>query len=218
MRFLMRFAVTLLIALHLGAQPNDTSLLGRIEDNRYIAPHGNYSITLPVQIDLQGTVSDTPEVVTFQDDFRIHASVACFKMESPHDREIQTRGRRDFLIWFFRQQVQTQFQLRFPGSKIDEARYMPEVLEGTLIVFNSLPNGTMFTKPAGLTHSSEKQAIAKRGNLLFLNKRSLYVVSIELAELLSQDENTASADREEDHTRLRKELLDLVGRITFSSS
>ena len=217
MRFLIRFTWLVLAVAPLGAQVDPVALLGQIEDNRYIAPHGSYSITLPVQLDLQGTITDTREVVTFQDDFRIHASVACFKMESPHDREIETRGRRDFLIWFFRQQVQTQFQRRFPGAKIDEARYMPEVLDGALIVYNSLPNGTMFTKQVGLAHSTEQPIIAKRGSLLFLKGRHLYVVSAELAELLRDEEATVGS-LEDDHIRLRKELLDLVGRITFTSA
>lgn len=217
MRFFIRFAWLLSVVSSLGAQVDHVALLGRLEDNRYVSPQGSYSITLPIQLELQGTVTDTPEVVTFQDDFRIHASIACFKMESPHDREIETRGRRDFLIWFFRQQVQTQFQRRFPGAKIAEARYMPEVLDGALMVFNLLPNGTMFTKPIGFAHSTEQPLTAKRGSLLFLKGRHLYVISVELAELLRAESST-SESTENDHVRLRKELLDLVGRIKFSAA
>lgn len=199
-----------------GARAEESTLIGKVLENQYIAPSGSYKMTLPIQLELGGTVTDTREVVTFQDDFRIHASIACFKMGASNEREIQTRGRRDFLISFFREHVHTQFKRRFPGAEIDEARYMPEVLEEALMVYNTLPNGTMFSDQAVLASSSDGALLVKRGNLLFLKDHHLYVISVELAKLLLVGNESLHYSEEEKHVLLREELLDLAGRITFS--
>jgi len=208
--------VFVVLTLSLGAvRADDSVLMGKMVENRYTAPSGSYSITLPIQLELGGVVTDTKDVVTFQDEFRIHASIACFKMGSSHQREIQTRGRRDFLISFFREQVHTQFKRRFPGAEIDEARYMPEVLGEALLVYNTLPDGSMFSDQTSVSSSQDSVVLVKRGNLLFLKDQHLYVISVELAKFLLGDKDSPKFSEEEKRALLRKELLDLAGRITF---
>ena len=217
MRNLLR-SVWMLSALFrlVGAEAPD--LNGTLEDNRYTPQSGRYSITLPIQIELGGTITDTAEVVTFQDNFRLHTSIACFPLSASQHREIQSRGTRDFLVSFFRQHVQTQFNRRFPGAKIEAARYLPEVLQGALLVYNTLPGGTMFTKHALLKTPEGESLPANRGNLLFLQNSSLFVVSLELASLLPQNETSREITSEDRQEFLRKELLGIVGRISFQNA
>ena len=195
----------------LDAQP--TPLLGEVSDNQYHAPTGEYAINLPVQPDLGGTITDTREVVTFQDGISLHASIACFSLNSAQKREEQTRGRRDYLIWFFRNQVQTQFQKRFEQATTESARFIPEMLDGSLMAFSLLPGGSMFGERIPAPHDGSLPT-AKRGNLLFLHHDHLYVVSLELAKLLL-DESIGQLTDEEQNEILRQRLVDLIARITF---
>ncbi len=195
-----------------GSKP----ILGRIIQNQYLPPSETYSITLPVQPEFGGSVTDTADVVTFQDEFTLHASIACFRMDSAQEREDQTRGRRDYLVWFYRQQVHSQFKRRFPGASIDSARFIPEMLGGSLLVYSRLPGGSMFKVLLG-SSLSESTTEACRGNMLFVQDNHLFVVSVELAKLLLDPEAMALSP-EGKQELLRKQLLDIVGRITFKSA
>src|SRR5687767_13471364 len=116
--FLLSLLGLTALALPLAAQG---VLAGRVEGTAYLAPSGSYKIAIPVLPELGGKVVDTPEVVTFEDDFNTHASIACFKMDATQRWEHETRGRKDYLVWFFSNFVQTDFQERFPGSRIESA-------------------------------------------------------------------------------------------------
>jgi hypothetical protein len=198
------------------AAPEPTPLLGELIQNTYHSPNQAYSITVPISLDVGGTVTDTPQVVTFQDEFNLHASIACFDVDTAQNREDQARGRRDYLIWFYRQQVHPQFQKRFEGASIDSARFVPEMLHGSLIVYSRLPAGSMFEDRLDFS-LVETTTEAIRGNMLFVESGHLYVVSLELAKLLLNPESRA-LPLDEQQDLLRKQLLDIVGRMTFRSS
>ncbi|WP_221032467.1 hypothetical protein [Actomonas aquatica] len=188
-------------------------LYGVLEDNRYEAPSGEYTLTLPSQISLGGEIHDTPEVVTLQDHLALHASVACFGLNLNLKRQDETLGRRDFLVGFFREHVQPQFLQRFAGAEIESARFTPELLNGALFVYNLLPGGSMFGERVP-TMEDGSAPVAKRGNLLFLHNNHIYVLSLELAEKVLAP---ASFDLgpEEQNALLQKRLLELVGRMDF---
>lgn len=188
-------------------------IAGRVEGTQYVAPSGSYKISLPVLPELGGRIVDTPEVVTFEDDFNTHASIACFKMDATQRWEHETRGRKDYLIWFFSNFVQTDFQERFPGSKIESAKYIPSIEGGALLTYNLLPGGTMFRGRAGYIET-EEPLTAKRGNLLFIREGFVYVLSVELAEKALERFSYTKTTAEEDEL-LRKRLLELFARITF---
>ena len=179
-------------------------LYGSVEDNRYLSPSGEYSITLPMQIETGGSLVDTPEVVTLQNELGLHLSLK---------RQDENLGRRDFLAGFFRSQVQPQFTQRFKGSTIESARFSADLFGGALFVYNLLPGGSMFGDRAP-AHEGRAPPIAKRGNLLFLHNNHIYVVSMELSEkVLDPDGFTATV--EEQDAILQKRLMDLVGRMSF---
>ncbi len=188
-------------------------LYGLLENNRYRAPNGEYTLSLPLRIELGGEVVDTPEVVTLQDHVSLHASVACFGLNLGLKRQDETLGRRDFLVSFFREHVHPQFSQRFEGARIESARFTPELLNGALFVYNLLPGGSMFGERVA-TLPDGSSPIAKRGNLLFLHNNHIYVLSIELAEKVL-DPAGFVMDEEEQNEVLHQRLIELVGRMTF---
>lgn len=212
-----RLAALLLLIVAVAPAPAADApafLYGGVQDNRYRSPSGEFTVTLPVQVELGGTVADTPEVVTFQDRFSIHASIACFMLDASQRREEETRGRRDYLAWFFSQHVQPQFRRRHAGASVESARFLPAVMQGALIVYNLLPGGSMLASAVALPAQGEAP-VAKRGNLLFVHNRHLYVLSIELAEkVLDPAGFDWPVERQDDV--LRQRLLELVGRMEFS--
>ena len=188
-------------------------LAGRVEGTHYIAPTGSYKIAIPVLPELGGKIVDTPEVVTFEDDFNVHASLACFRMDATQRWEHETRGRRDYLVWFFTNFVQADFQSRFTGSKVESAKFIPAMEGGALLCFNLLPGGTMFADRPSFS-TTDDVFVAKRGNLLFLRDGFVYVLSIELAER-ALERRTYDKTVEQEDELLRKRLLEMLGRITF---
>lgn len=211
--FVLPFVAVALVTASLPAQ---TALAGRIDGNQYVSPSGAYRITIPVLPELGGRIVDTPEVVTFEDDFNVHASLACFKMDATQRWEHETRGRRDYLVWFFTNFVQRDFQQRFPESRVESAKFIPGMEEGTLLAYNLLPDGTMFANRPSFS-ATEEVFIAKRGNLLFLREGHVYVLSMELAERALERRTYAKTTEEEDEL-LRRRLLELYGRITFAAT
>lgn len=210
MRSFLLFTLGLVGAVTLSAQG---SLAGRIDGTSYVAPSGSYKIAIPVLPELGGKVVDTPDVVTFEDDFNTHASIACFKMDATQRWEHEIRGRKDYLIWFFTEFVQRDFQERFPGSRVESAKYIPSMESGALLTYNLLPGGTMFRNRPAYTETDEP-VVAKRGNLTLMRDGFVYVLSIELAEKALERISYNKTVAEEDEL-LRKRLLELLARITF---
>jgi len=215
---ILRFSTTLFLAFTvavLRAQEAGPSLTGHVEANKYISPTGAFSVTIPVRAELGGSITDTENVVTFQDDFTTHQSIACFKMDATQRWEEETRGRKDYLIWFFSNFVQADFQQRFPGSHIESAHFIPNVQSGTLLTYNLLPGGSMFSGRAIVINDSEPP-VAKRGNLVFVHNSYVYVISTELAEKVLERSAYNKTITEED-ALLRQRLLDLLNKITFAA-
>lgn len=195
------------------AQAEPPPLAGSIEGNTYTSPLLAYKVEIPVLQELGGVINDTDNVVTFQDQFNVHASIACFPMDATQRWENETRGRKDYLIWFFGSFVQADFRERFPGSAIESAKFIPNVQDGGLLVYNTLPGGSMFNDKV-LLSTGEAPPVAKRGNLLFVKYGCVYVLSIEYAEKVLERKSYDKTKDEEDEI-LRKRLLELLGRMNF---
>lgn len=189
---------------------------GRIENGRYHSPTGLFSVAIPVRPELGGTLDETPFVVTFKDAFTVHASIACFPMDATQRWENDTRGRKDYLVWFFANFVQSDFQSRFPGARIESASFLPGVQDGSLLTYNLLPGGTMFADRL-LFQRPDDPPVAKRGNLLFVFNNHVFVLSIELAEKVIEGAAYKKTVEEQDEI-LRKRLLDLLQRMEFTTA
>ena len=130
--------------------------------------------------------------------------------------EFETRGRRDYLLYFFTDIVLANFQSRFPGSRIEGARYLSDLLEGTMVAFALLPGGSNFAEPPSMLGGpAPDPVIAKRGSLLFVRHRHVYVVSLELSERATQ-RSTYNLTTTQEDDQLTNRLTAVVGRMTFT--
>jgi len=221
---LLRTALILSAGLGALSASAQTSLNGRIEQGRYVSPTGTFSIPIPVLPELGGTVTDTANVVTFEDRFNMHLSIAVFAMNAAQQRELAARGTKEYLIHFFQNFVLPDFQNRFSGTRVEKAVFLPGVQNGALLAHTLLPGGSMFAKrglvPRGSSltpgaASDLPQPVAKRGNLLFVQSGSVFVVSTELAErVLEQATYNKTPDQEDEI--LRQRLLDYVSKMSFT--
>ncbi|MFM9080530.1 MAG: hypothetical protein ACKOTE_10445, partial [Opitutaceae bacterium] len=96
-----RLPAALILSLAcLGTLAQAQDLAGRIEGKSYVSPTGQFRVQIPVLPELGGDVTDTPNVVTFQDDFNVYVSIAAFQQDATQRWENSTRGTKDYLIYF----------------------------------------------------------------------------------------------------------------------
>lgn len=213
LRLIPALAACSLLGAALPAQT--AGLAGKIEDGNYVSATGEFTVPVLVLPELGGTVTDTENVVTFHDDYNVHISIACFAQDAAQKWELDTRGRRDYLLYFFTEFVLADFQRRFPGSKIESARFLPELQDGALIAYSLLPGGSFFEdKNYVLSAPAVDPVTAKRGTMLFVRNRHIYILSTELAERATQ-RSTYKQTTEKEDTLLADRLVALVGRLTF---
>lgn len=202
-----------LSALAAAAAP----LAGRMDGESYISPTGQFRIRAPVLPELGGVITDTDNVVTFQDSFGTHISVACFPFDATQRWEHDTRGRRDYLLYFLTDIVMANFTARFPDSRIESARFLPELLDGALIGYTLLPGGSEFEQVNRVTDVPPDDPVtAKRGTLLFVRDRHVYAISTELAERATQ-RSTYKLTREQEDEQLSVRLTAILERMTFTN-
>ena len=172
-------------------------------------------MAVPVLPELGGSIQDTPNVVTFQDAFNMHASIGCFPLDATQRWELATRGLADYLTYFFETFVFADFQQAFPGSRIESASFSPDLMHGAYTAFTLLPGGSMFgDRHAGLDRD-ESPPVAKRGNLVFVRDNFIYIISTELAERVIERSTYRKTIAEEDAI-LRQRLVDLTRKIEFT--
>ena len=210
-----RFTSALLLALSTAALSLQAQgLEGKVDGKTYVSPTGLFKVTIPVLPELGGDITDTPNVVTFQDDFNVHVSIASFPQDATQRWELSTRGTKDYLIYFFSNFVLADFKQTFMGVQIESAKFVPGTLGGSLLTYLLVPGGTMFADRAP-RFGSERPPTAKRGNLLFVRNDNVFVISIELAEKVIEGKSYNKSTADEDEI-LRKRLLEMVDKISFS--
>ena len=190
-------------------------IAGKIEGRTYISPTGIFKVTIPVLPELGGNVTDTPNVVTFQDEFNVHVSIAAFPQDATQRWEMSTRGLKDYLIYFFSNFVLADFKQSFEGVQIESAKFVPGMLDGSLVTYLLVPGGTMFADRVPQLGTTDRVPIAKRGNLLFVRNGHIFVISIELAERVIEGRAYQKTTAEEDEILLQR-LNDMVGKIQFA--
>ncbi len=195
-----------------GAQT--TPLAGRLEGDTYFSATKEFSVPLPVLRELGGTVTDTENVVTFTDSYSTHISIGCFPQDALQRWELETRGLRDYLLYFFTEFVLADFSRRFPGSQIESARFIPELMDGALVTYAVLPGGSYFEPKTATPLPAAKRAVAKRGTLLFVRNRHVYVLSTELAERVTK-RDTYESTPEKENAQLTARLTELANRLVF---
>ncbi len=214
---MFRFLVLLLCALGLAAATvRGAALVGRMDGDTYVSATNEFRIRAPVLPELGGTIEDTDTIVTFHDDFGTHLSIACFELDATQRWEFETRDLRDYLLYFFNDIVLANFQSRFPGSSIESARYVPDLAGGALVAYALLPGGSSFAEPSRVLGGPPLEpVVAKRGSLLFVRHRHVYVLSLEQAERLTQ-RSTYNLTKQQEDDQLYARLTAAFGRMTFT--
>ncbi len=210
LRLTLALLFTTITALAAAAQ----GLEGKVEGKTYISPTGTFKVAIPVLPELGGDITDTPNVVTFQDDFNVHVSIAAFPQDATQRWENSTRGVKDYLIYFFSNFVLSDFKQTFEGVQIESAKFVPGTMDGALLTYLLVPGGTMFADRVPQL-SVTKVPVAKRGNLLFVRGGHVFVISTELAERVIEGKSYSKTTAEEDEL-LRTRLLDILSKISFA--
>lgn len=192
--------------------PPPPPLAGTVEGKFYLSPTGQFKVTIPVLPELGGNITDTSNVVTFQDDFNVHVTIAAFPQDATQRWELSTRGLKDYLIYFFSNYVFADFARNFEGAEIESAKFVPGMLEGALVTNLLIPGGTMFADRIASFGTSDRIPVAKRGNLLFVRNNHIFVISTELAERVIEGLAYKKTTAEEDDALLQK-LNDIVGKM-----
>lgn len=209
-----------LLAGTLAAQSTDATpppLYGSIRGDTYISPTGAFTIAIPVLPELGGRVSDTQNVVTFDDDYSVHTSIAVFALDATQRWEKDTRGIQDYVIYFYRSFVLPDYQQQYAGTQVEGADFLPKIEGGALLTYLLIPGGSFFESRGTLPFAGAPQApvVAKRGNLCFVKNGFIYVMSIELAERATERSLWKKTPAEEDAI-LEQRLLDLLNKIQFT--
>lgn len=191
-------------------------LEGRVQGNTYISPTGAFRVTIPVLPELGGDITDTPQVVTFQDDFNVYVSIGAFAHDATQRWEFSTRGAKDYLIYFFRDVVLPDFRQSFEGVRMeDSSKFIPSLQDGALLTFLLIPGASMFADRVPSFGPITRIPVAKRGNLLFVRNGYTFVISIELAERVTEGRAWGKT-KEEENEILWQRLRDIVGKMHFT--
>lgn len=187
-------------------------LVGRVEERQYVSPTGQFRVAIPVLPELGGEISDTPTVVTFQDSFTTHVSIAAFPQNAMQRWELNTRGLKEYLAYYFASHVLPAFE----GARSDKtAKFIPGTMDGALLAFFELPGGSVFAERVPRLSPNDPAPVAKRGNLVFVRNGHVFVISMELAERVTEGAAYKKTPAEEDEL-LRTRLLDILDKITFA--
>lgn len=212
LRYFFAFALAFTATALRSQEAPVVPLEGKVEGKLYLSPTGQFKVTIPVLPELGGVITDTPNVVTFQDDFNVHISIAAFPQDATQRWEFSTRGLKDYLIYFFSNFVFADFKRNFEGAQIESAKFVPGMLDGSLVAQLLIPGGTMFADRIATFGTSDRVPVAKRGNLLFVRNGYIFVISTELAERVIEGKAYHKTTQEEDDL-LSQKLNDIVGKM-----
>jgi hypothetical protein len=173
-------------------------------------------VKIPVLPQLGGGVSDTPNLVTFDDDYSIHINIGAFPLSRELKAEYDVRGTKDFLIFFFTSLIMPDYAANFHGAQMEpNAIFLGKYQDGSILIFLLLPGGSVFDHRARFSNSLSP-AVAKRGNLCFVKNGYVFVISTELAERVLE-RSTYKKSPEEENAILRDRLMDIVAKMQFSA-
>jgi hypothetical protein len=213
LRLLLSF-LTLLTTPLFSQEEGDSALMGSIdESNNYTAPGGHYRVSIPVLLELGGSVEDSFIVTDFRDSYGTHILVATLPMDAALRAQLEKTNKKDFLSAFFAQQILAEYQRTYPGAKTEAARYINGVQDGCLFATVLVPGGSAFRHLLFLKEG-EAEPMAKRGTFLFLKNDRIFMITIELYERMLKRDTFHKTSDEEDAI-LRERLMDFLGKMTF---
>jgi hypothetical protein len=87
--------------------------------------------------------------------------------------------------------------------------------DGALIAYTLLPGGSMFANRVPRISEDDKPPIAKRGNMFFVRNDTVYVITTELAERVTEGNSYKMTEKEENDV-LKERLIDIANKIRFT--
>jgi hypothetical protein len=197
-----------------GPPPDAPVLIGTVEGDTYVSPTGIFKVPIPVLPSLGGVITDTQNVVTFQDAFNTHISIAAFKQDATQRWQLSFLGIKDYLQYFLNNFVLPDFAKSFPKVQLDTNGVYIKNFDGALIAFILLPGGSMFSSRIPHIADEAKPPVAKRGNMLFVKNGTIFVISTELAERVTEGSSYSQTSQQE-NDQLKERLVDIGNRIRF---
>lgn len=186
-----------------AAAPETTKLSGQILDGLYLAPSGAYAVPMPILQGEAAVVMDTDTVVVFRDKQSVLLTIAAFPMPALAQWEHHSQGPRDYLIAFFRDNILRDYTNAFPASRVESVKFVPDYNGGTLLTYTLMPGGSAFDPdPVAVAQEGYVPAVAKRGHLVFVRDRRVFVLAIELAERVTKQSQYNWSTAEEDRVLL----------------
>lgn len=191
-----------------------TGLHGTIEKGIYISPTGSFKVPIPVLPALGGSITDTPNVVTFEDDYTTHISIAAFSQDATQRWQFSVLGTKDYLQYYLDNFFLPDFKRAFPQTELEKSGDFISNFDGALIAYTLLPGGSMFTSRVPRIAEDEKPPVAKRGNMFFVRNDTVYVITTELAERVTEGSTYKLTEQEENEV-LKERLIDIANKIRF---
>jgi len=193
-------------------------LLGRVQGDTYISPTGTFRIDIPVLMGLGGNVTDTDNIVVFDDAYTTHVTIANYPLDPTQAWTLSTTSPKEYLLNFFAKQVLRNYRQAFPKVTIrvdPQARFLPTMFGGAFIAFITIPGGSFFSARVPQVLAEPKPRDAKYGVLLFVQKGSIFIIAMEFAEhAIEGSANHLSYEKE--NSILRGRLLDLASKLQFT--
>jgi len=191
-------------------------LVGRIEVNTYIPPSETFRIPIPVMQELGGNITDSDHLVTFEDTFLTHLTIANFPLDPTQRWTLSTDGPRSYLISFFEKYVIRNYREAFKEVHVEEnARFLPTMYGGSFIAYLTIPGGSNFNARIPLVEAEAKPRTAKYGVLMFVRNDFIFIISMELAEHAIEGSAYHQTAEKED-VILRGRLLDIASQMQFT--
>jgi hypothetical protein len=216
-----------LIALGVQAQPAEPAappaegpaegfagLHGTIERDIYIAPTGAFKVPIPVLPALGGSITDTPNVVTFEDDFTTHISIAAFPQDATQRWQFSVLGTKDYLQYYLDNFFLPDFKRAFPQTELAKNGDFISNFDGALIAYTLLTGGSMFSNRVPRIDEDGKPPVAKRGNMFFVRNGTVFVITTELAERVTEG-STYNLTEQQENDVLKERLIDIANKIRF---
>ena len=201
-----------------AATPETTKLSGQVQDGIYRAPSGAYAVPMPVLHGDAAVIMDTDTVVVFKDKRSVLLTIAAFPMPAIAQWEFEAQGPRDYLIAFFRDNILRDYTSAFPESRVENVKFIPDYNGGTLLIYTLMPGGSAFDHdPAAVAQEGYAPAVAKRGHLVFVKDKLVFVLAIELAERVTKQSQYSLSSIEEDRILLDR-LVTVITALQIPAS
>jgi len=199
-----------------AANGTNPRLYGSLEDGVYTAPGKTFQIKIPVLEELGGDIADTPNTVTFDDNSDVHINIGVFPLTPQLKAELDSRGIKNFLIYYFSTFILPDYGKAFPGARLEEdAFFTTKCQNGAIFLYLLLPGGSHFEQQTRFTPNIPiPPVVGKRGNVCFIRSGSVFIVSVELADRAIQ-RSTYNRPAAEENVILRKRLTDLLDKMSF---